>query len=528
MKKCLLICLMFALPLLVCAQEINMIPYPNKVNVLQGHLLINKDTRFYADKGRFADMVSYFNGEFGGTKKSALNKQQLVSIAIDRGNRKPGSYKLSITLKTININGVDSAGVFNGMVTLLQLCKLAKGEGQNLALPCIIINDEPKYQWRGFLLDESRHFFGKMAVERILNWMAFYKLNRFHWHLTDAQGWRFSVSKYPLLATKAGIGNFTDSLAAAQYYTQADVREIVNYAKQRSIEIIPEIDMPGHATAANKAYPVFSGGTTSGFENFTFNPGKEITYQFMGDVLREVKSLFPGNRIHIGGDEVTLGIKAWENNPDVNRLMKENNFTDHRQAEFYFLKRIADTVSKLNCKVMCWDEAVAAGLPVSQVTINWWRQDKPAVLNEALDKGYHVILCPRLPLYFDFVQDSTHRSGRKWGKRYNSYLDVYHFPENTLTNAIYSNSNVIGVQANLWTETVITEKRLQYLLFPRLAALAESGWNDSSVKNDDLFNKRLKAHLVYYKKTGIYYYDPFNPGYHPEVIDEPKPAGNQD
>jgi hexosaminidase len=177
---------------------------------------------------------------------------------------------------------------------------------------------------------------------------------------------------------------------------------------------------------------------------------------------------------------------------------------------------------------MCWDEAVTAGLPVSRTYISWWRQNKPESLNEAISKGYKVVLCPRLPLYLDFVQDSTHKSGRKWDKiKYNSYLDIYHFPENLTAADLTGKTNILGLQGNLWTETVISEKRLQYLIFPRMASLAEAGWTAGSAKNDSDFNTRLKAHLLLYDNKNIYYYNPFYPDQHTEPIDVKK-KGDQD
>lgn len=510
--------LLFALALfgtVLNAQSLNLIPYPQKVVDLHSSLKLKKGSLFYTSNTSYKDELSYLNSQLG----SAGKNKQLIAIIVDASIGKSGSYRLTTAANKISITGANKAGVFNGLITFLQLYRSSNSNGAYVALPAVNISDEPRYEWRGFMLDESRHFFGKQTVKEILNWMAFYKLNRFHWHLTDAQGWRIEIKKYPLLSQVGGIGNFTDSTAKAQYYTQEDIKELVAYARRRNIEVIPEIDMPGHATAANKAYPQYSGGKVPGFDDFTFNPGKEITYKFIADVLKELKPLFPDGRIHIGGDEVFMGIKAWDNNPDVKALIAKDGFTDNQQAEAYFLKRVADTVGALQYKVMCWDEAVTANLPVNNVIVNWWRQNKPEALTQALSKGYQVVLSPRLPMYFDFVQDSTHRSGRKWEGRYNSYLDVYHFPENGLSKEVYENKSVIGIQANLWTETVVTKKRLYYLIFPRMAALAESGWSMAEVKNDERFNANLKVHLKYYQAAGIYHYNPFNPAENSEVID---------
>jgi hexosaminidase len=502
------------------AQSLNLIPYPEKVVQLGSNLRLKKGSWFYSHNPGHDDELNYLNKELASKGKN----KQLLEIIVKASVGKSGAYQLSTAANKIRITAADKAGVFNGIITLLQLCRASNANEAYITLPGLRISDEPRYEWRGFMLDESRHFFGKESVKKILNWMAFYKLNRFHWHLTDAQGWRIEIKKYPQLTKIGAVGNFTDTTAQAQYYTQQDIKEIVGYASSRNIEVIPEIDMPGHATAANKAYPEYSGGKTPGYNDFTFNPGKESTYQFVANVLKELKPLFPSGRIHIGGDEVSMGIKAWDTNREVKALMSRNGYTDNQQAEAYFLRRVADTVSKLKCTVMCWDEAVASNLPEKNVIINWWRQNKPEVLTKALSEGYQVILSPRLPMYFDFVQDSTHHFGRKWDGQYNNYLGVYHFPENDLAREVYDNKNVIGVQANLWTETVVTQKRLDYLLFPRMAALAESGWTMAGVKNDDLFVASLKAHLRYYQAAGIYYYNPFNPAENKEAIDiAPKP-----
>src|SRR5690606_13307445 len=170
-----------------------------------------------------------------------------------------------------------------------------------IAIPAWEITDQPRYAWRGLMLDESRHFFGKEKVKSILDWMAFYKLNRFHWHLTDEPAWRLEIKKYPLLTLIGGIGSFTDGAAPAAYYTQQQIHEIVAYAAERNITVIPEIDMPGHATAANRAYPEYSGGGTEAHPHFTFNPGKEDTYAYLTDILRETNALFPSQLLHLGG-----------------------------------------------------------------------------------------------------------------------------------------------------------------------------------------------------------------------------------
>ena len=503
------------------AQNLNLIPYPSDILTINRSCVLHNGALFTNNKG-LSGLLHYFNKEIEQQKSGAAQKQ-FIDLKIEPSPDVYGSYKLETLDDQVVISAPDSAGLFNGLVTLLQLYKSATVSNNKLVLPHMLIHDQPRFGWRGFMLDESRHFFGKQTVKELLDWMAFYKLNRFHWHLSDSQGWRLEIKKYPLLSSVGGKGNFTDSLADATYYTQEDIREIVAYAKDRFITIIPEIDMPGHATAATRAYPVLSGGDAPHYPGFTFDPANDETYTYLTNILKEIRTLFPSGIIHLGGDEVAFGIAAWKNNPGVSKLMAANQMTDLNQVEHYFLRRMADSVLKFSNDIMCWDEAVSAGLPVSKTYVSWWRQNHPESLNEAISKGYQIVLCPRLPLYLDFVQDSTHQSGRKWEKKYfNSYLDIYHYPENSINSGLSGKTNIRGLQGNLWTETVVSKKRLQYLLFPRMAALAEAGWTAGSEKNDAQFNTRLKAHLLYYEKANIYYYNPFQPDQHPEAIDVKK------
>jgi hexosaminidase len=509
------------------AQNLYLIPWPSQVEILKGNCILNNTPLSTNNKG-LSGLLLYFNEDIGLQQKNSHSPRQVIDLKILPSPDIYGSYTLETFEKRVAITAPDSAGLFNGLITLLQLYKSASLVNDHVVLPRVVIHDQPRFGWRGFMLDESRHFFGKQVVKELLDWMAFYKLNRFHWHLTDAQGWRIEIKKYPLLTAVGAVGNYTDSLAAATYYTQDEIREIVDYAKDRFITVVPEIDMPGHASAANRAYPAFSGGNTPGYDGFTFDPSNDETYAHLADILKELSSLFPSGIIHLGGDEVAMGIAAWAKNPGVAKFMAANQMTDLTQAEHYFLRRIGDSVLKFSNYLMCWDEAVSAGLPVSKTYVCWWRQNKPESLNEAISKGYKVVLCPRLPLYFDFVQDSTHRSGRKWDKiKYNSYLDIYHFPENSIAAGLLDKTNIIGLQGNLWTEKVISKKRLQYLIFPRMASLAEAGWTTGSAKSDSDFSARLKTHLLLYDQQNIYYYNPFHPNQHPEAIDV-KGKGDQD
>ncbi len=353
-------------------------------------------------------------------------------------------------------------------------------------------------------------------MKEILNWMAFYKLNRFHWHLTDQTGWRMEVKKYPRLTLVGGIGNYSNPNAPAQYYTQDDIREIVRYAAERNIEVIPEIDMPGHATAANRAYPEYSGGGSEKYPEFTFNPGREEVYGYLSNILKETDALFPSQMIHIGGDEVHFGNASWNTDPEIQQLMKDKRLKDLKAVEEYFIRRIADTLTGINNKVLAWDEVAGNNLPVKETIVFWWRHDKPQELQKALDKGYQTVLCPRLPLYFDFVQDSSHNVGRKWQGLYVGLKDVYQFRAEDYVKDTHQRMQVEGIQANLWTEQVSGEENLDYLLFPRIAALAEAAWRAPGGNGFDQFSQRLQGHLSLYRQEGLYYYNPFTPVLNPE------------
>lgn len=368
------------------------------------------------------------------------------------------------------------------------------------------------------MLDESRQFFGKEEVKKLLDEMAFYKLNRFHWHLTDQPGWRIEIKQYPRLALVGGIGNYHDSIAPAQYYTQQDISEIVAYAAALHISVIPEIDMPGHATAANRAYPQFSGGGSARHPEFTFNPGKEETYQYLSNILKEVDVLFPSQMIHIGGDEVSFGNEKWKTDPAVQDLMKRQQLSSLLDVEHYFLKRMADTVVKLNNSILGWDEVTASSLPPDKTIVFWWRHEKKEELKNALEKGYKVVLCPRLPFYFDFVQDSSDTVGRRWpGNLFNELKSVYDFSLNNLPGNVDKNSPLIeGIQANLWTETVASKQRMYYLTYPRMIALAEAAWTQTDKKDFAKFEKKMKAVYPLLKAQGLYYFE--NPKRTPEPI----------
>ncbi len=436
----------------------------------------------------------------------AVGKGAKITLALDEA-LSPEAYDLQISDGGIKIAGGDAAGVFYGTRSLLQLLDASPKKG---VLEGLHIQDQPRYAWRGYMLDESRHFFGEEKVKQLLDVMAYYKLNKFHWHLTDEPAWRIEIKRYPLLTTVGGTGSWSDPNLPAAYYTQEQIRDIVAYAAARHIEVIPEIDMPGHATAANRAYPELTGGGTPDHPDFTFNPGKEEVYAFLTNVLREVSALFPSSYLHLGGDEVSFGIKAWETDPDVQALLKREGLDDVKGAERYFMIRMADSVKMLGKRLLGWDELLDVGVEPEHTVIMWWRHDRPGQLKKSVSKDYRTVLCPRRPLYFDFIQ----RQGDKWGRVWNGFNpleDVYRYPDTDLDKWNLSETEedrILGLQANLWTERVQNEDRMDYMTFPRLCALAEAAWTPREVKDFDSFNRRMEHGYRLFDRLGIRYFRP--------------------
>lgn len=495
------------------ASPLPIIPYPQSVEIKNGKCdapagfsVVNTDSAFAKDAAFLSDRLAA-----AGRLAVANRKGRRISFRLDPSITAPEGYKLDISGKEVTISSSRSAGAFYGVQTLLQLIDNCD------KLPCVSISDAPRYAWRGYMRDDARHFTGVESVKQLLELMAYYKLNRFHWHLTDAQGWRIEIKKYPRLATVGGVGSHSDPDSPCAYYNQDEIRDIVKYAADRHIMIIPEIDMPGHATAANRAYPEYNGGGEGIFPDFTFNPGKEETYTFLSDILAEVAGLFPGPYIHIGGDEVAYGINAWKTDPHVLALMKREGFTDVRQCERYFMNRMISQVSHLGKTLIGWDELL--DLDVDKSTgIMWWRHDKPGYLVRSLTAGYPTVLCPRKPLYFDFVQHDGHTVGRVWDG-FCPLGDVYAFPDpwfDSIGVTPRQQSHILGLQANAWSELLHNSRRVDFMTWPRLCAVAESAWTQAAYKNFESFEARLDDAYRLFDKLGIYYFDHRDPAHHVE------------
>jgi hexosaminidase len=411
------------------------------------------------------------------TDKS-FNKKYLDRIQYDRDLTLPAeAYVLEIKKNRIVVRSSDEAGRFYALGTLAQLSSAD-------VMHCGVIKDAPRYAWRGFMLDEARHFHGKEKVKELLDLMARYKLNRFHWHLSDDQGWRVEIKAYPELTKIGAVGDYTDANAEAKYYTQDDIREIVAYAAERHIEVIPEIDMPGHASAFNRTFPDLA------FGNRTVNPENEKLYEVLNQIIKELADIFPGRYLHIGGDEVSG--EGWK----------------ERQKGFEQIH--AENVRRAGKTPIVWDDAIDSDLDHETTIIHWWRADHPESLQKSLENNYQTIISPWDPFYLDYIQDKDCKEGHLAWKQYVNGMDeIYNYP-------LSADEHIIGVQANLWTERVVTSDRLDYMVFPRLIALAEKAWSSSLDYKD--FLQRLETEFKYLDSLGVYYYDPKSFSHHPEPV----------
>lgn len=490
-------------------------PYPNSVIVNSGELTV--DNISIKIKSKAADGVAEFTIKELESRFSIKESRDGTPLTLKISKKIDNSegYTLDITSKGITIVGATDNGLFYGVESLIQLLYFnINSNSKPNSIPLCSIKDEPRFAWRGYMLDESRHFFGKEKVLNTLDLMALHKLNKFHWHLTDAAGWRLEIKKYPKLTSIGSIGCHTDPDSPAAYYTQEEIREVIEYAKERFIEVIPEIDMPGHASAASLAYPEISGGGSETHPNFTFNPGNPFTYQFLTDILTEVAALFPSEYIHVGGDEVHFGNKKWNSNEGVKEIMRENSFTNLVDVENYFMRRMGDTITALNRKLIGWDEIASSGVDKNQSLIMWWRHDKPEILKSVLDNSYATVLCPRVPMYFDFLQEREHKNGRSWGGSIVEIESVYNFPDKL--DIDIDNSSVVGIQANMWSERTKSEQSLDFLVWPRLSAMAVASWTKEENKDFNSFTVQMKNLFTLYDKYGIYYYNMFNKDKHIE------------
>ena len=463
-----------------------------------------------------------------GANRAVPNAILLTTRSADTNLGAEG-YALTVATNSVVVRAPTQAGLFYGVQTLLQL--LPPGifstnlvTNADWQMPCVQIEDWPRFKWRGLMLDVSRHFYNKGEVEQILDLMARYKLNTFHWHLVDDDGWRIEIKKYPRLtevgAWRKSIGWGLDPKSSSAYnsngqyggyYTQNDIREVVACAAARHIIIVPEIEMPGHSRAALAAYPQFScfGGPYSTDRAFDihgkyssgsgiYNPANEGTFQFLDGVLAEVFQLFPGKYIHIGGDEVQKDY--WAKSPDCQALMKREGLENGEELQSWFTKRIEKFVNAHGKTLIGWSEILQGGLAQNAVVMDWIGGGR-----EAASEGHDVVMSPTAYCYFDHYQSKDRATEPRAIGGFLPLNKVYSFDPIPTNLPPQLQSHILGAQGNLWTEYVASLPHAEYMVFPRLCALAEVAWSDKNSRDWNDFQSRLKVDEQRLDKPGVNY-----------------------
>ncbi|MHB1193563.1 MAG: family 20 glycosylhydrolase [Longimicrobiales bacterium] len=430
-------------------------------------------------------------------------------------------YALSVTGDSVVVAGNDHAGLFYGLETLSQLLPPGPvadnaGSGRPVRIRAATVTDAPRFPWRGMHLDVGRHFFGPEFVKRYIDQLARYKINRFHWHLTEDQGWRIEIERYPRLTEVAAwrretmvAKNFEpyvgDGVRYGGFYTQAEVRDIVAYARERYVTIVPEIELPGHSTAALAAYPEFGCtegpievATTWGVFEDIYCP-KEETFAFLEGVLTEVMELFPGEYIHIGGDEAPKA--RWEASEVAQEVMRREGLADESELQSWFVRRIERFLDAHGRRLIGWDEILEGGL-APNATVMSWRGVQGGI--DAARQGHDVVMTPTSHVYFDYLQGEAAQEPLGIGG-FVPLERVYSFEPVPDELSAAEARRVLGAQANLWTEYIPTGEHAEYMLNPRLLALSEVVWSPAEARDFRDFARRLPWHLERMDALGIRY-----------------------
>ena len=491
---------------------IDVIPMPRSIEYHSGNFTISPETKFYTNlsaESRQA-LTDYLEGTSLGSvpfAESATGNNgielNLCDSSIVTGKE---AYRIEIDKKGVRLSANTETGIFYGLQTLLQLLN----NGDNKTLPALTINDSPRFPYRGLHLDVSRHFFDKEFVKKQLNAMAYFKMNRLHWHLTDGAGWRIEIKKYPRLTSFAAwrpfdklndwwVGGRTfceqdDPRAVGGYYTQDDIREVVAYAAERHITIIPEIEMPGHSEVL-ATYPELS---CSGkpYVNADFCIGTEKTFEFLENVLLEVIDLFPSEYIHIGGDEASKS--SWKTCPRCQKRMADKHLNSVDELQSYMIHRIEKFLNDHGRKIIGWDEIIEGGLSPT-ATVMSWRGEEGGI--KAVKAGNQAIMTPGKYCYLDAFQDAPNTQPMAIGGE-----KVYSFEPVPDSLSTKEAELILGVQGNVWTEHIPTPEHYEYMIYPRILALAEIGWSPSEVKKWDNFHTRALQAVNILREQG---YNPF-------------------
>lgn len=524
---CLWICSLCACNHTSKKERLPLVPYPAYLVEQDGSFNLNPATSITYTDLALKEAMYYFQRELKKSTGMQLEVKQSeavkagIEFRMDTLLSRTDKYEMKVTPQGITVVVANPRSAILAIQTLRQLLPM-DGKEKEVNIPALTVADEPLWAWRGMMLDVSRHFFSKEEIKDFLDRMAYYKFNKFHWHLTDDQGWRVEIKKYPSLTQQGawrlynnhdrGCMNLAekesnpdyalphdklrregDTVVYGGFYTQEDIREIVAYAAERGIDVIPEIDMPGHFTAAIASYPEISCFHKTGWGS-TFSaplcPGKEEALEFCKNVYAEIFQLFPYHYVHVGGDEVEK--TNWKKCPDCQARMRQKGLKDEKELQSWFIRQMEVFFHEHGKELIGWDEIIEGGLSDSAIVM-WWRTWARNAVHTATAQGNEVVLAPNSHYYFDYKQD--HSTLRK----------LYEFnpvPEDLTTD---QQALIKGVQANTWAEWIPSRQRLEYMTVPRMAVFSEVAWRNDSLRRWEEFYPRLLKQFVYWDKWEVNY-----------------------
>jgi hexosaminidase len=518
--------LFFVIANSVFAQNVSIIPQPVSIRTQAGTFTISTKTSVTATDPQDKKGVDFLNSyleEFYGFKldtngQNKTNYIRLISRKTDTTGK--DSYSLNVTANGVTIEGSTHPGIFYGVQSLIQLLPVKKSSSQQsistLSIPAVTIQDSARFIYRGMHLDVGRHFFPVSFIKKYIDYIALHKMNYFHWHLTEDQGWRIEIKKYPRLTEVGAYRNGTiigrypgtgnDSTRYGGYYTQDEVREVVQYAADRYITVIPEIEMPGHSSAALTAYPWLGcpgtgpykvEGTWGVFDD-VYCAGKDSTFQFLQDVIDEVLTLFPSKYIHVGGDESPKA--NWKQCPLCQKRIKDQGLKDEHELQSYFIQRMEKYINSKGRTIIGWDEILEGGLAPNALVMSW-RGEAGGI--EAAKQKHKVVMTPGSHVYLDHSQsqneDSVTIGGFTPVEKTYSYEPI---PKELIAE---EGTYVMGAQANVWTEYMRYPSKVEYQIFPRMSAVSEVLWSPKQARNWSRFEKKLLTQFKRYDLWGANY-----------------------
>ncbi|EIE1226602.1 beta-N-acetylhexosaminidase [Vibrio vulnificus] len=505
------------------ASAYSLLPKANALHVDAGHFSLTPSSAITCQSALADSAVTWLMDEVARLHQFKLATSEAGEI-VYRSNPTldEGAYQLKISQEQVRVEAGSSSGFVHATASLLQLLDY-NSITQEAQLACCSISDSPRFRYRGMMLDCSRHFHSVEQVKRLINLLAHYKFNTFHWHLTDDEGWRVEIKAFPAL-TEIGAWRGVDEAIEPQYthisqryggfYSQEEIKEVVAYAAQRSIMVIPEIDVPGHCRAAIKSLPemlveVEDDTVYRSIQNYSdnvLNPGLSTTYQFLDGVLEEIAQLFPAPYVHIGADEVPHGV--WSNSPSCQALMKQHGYQDYKELQGHLLRHAEQKLRSLSKRMLGWEEAQHGDKVSKDTVIYSWLSEDAAV--NCARQGFDVVLQPAQTTYLDMTQDyAPEEPGVDWAnplpleKAYN-YEPLANIPADDPIH-----KRIWGIQTALWCEIINNPERMDYMVFPRIIALAEACWTQKEHRDWNDFLSRLKGHLPLLDKQGIKYRQPW-------------------